>query len=348
MNKKIAVLIGGRPQIIKAYPLLEELFNRRIAFFSIYSGQQFSKELFGDLFTELAITKPQYNLNLNQKNRSLEKMIDKISKVLCKEKPKVLVTFGDMDTTLAGAIAAYQTKTPLAHIEAGIRSGNKMMKEENNRIITDQLSSLLFIPNELAKQNLKSENILAKNNDKPSINNPLIINCGDIMQETLERLLKEIKLNKTKASHALLTIHRAENTDTKEKLIQLLKYVSNNTKQTRKIIFPVHPRIKKMLKKIKLPKKFILLKPAGYREMVRYVINSKIVFTDSGGLQKEACWLGRPCIVLRDETEWPQLIKARRAILYRDYKNIDQLKPQFEQLKLGVSRKIVDILNKDF
>jgi UDP-GlcNAc3NAcA epimerase len=336
MNKRIAILVGGRPQIIKAFPLLRELSNiNNVDFFLINSGQHYSPELSQRFFKELKIKKAYYNLKLpaNSPIDQIAHIVRWMEKILTSEKPDCLILFGDMNTTLAGAIAASKSKIPIVHVEAGIRSGNIRMPEERNRIITDHLSRVLAAPNKEVKQNLREEGI---GNKKQKI-----IFSGDIMLEAMNLILKNIK-NIKPSNSALLTIHRAENTQEIKHLKNLLKFVESKSIGYDKIIFPIHPRTKKILKDFSFSEKFKIIKPVAYKKLIKLCLQSKIIFTDSGGLQKEACWLAKPCVILRDETEWPELIKTKRAVLYKNYHKKFKFNLEVEKSLINTPKKILE------
>ncbi len=266
-----------------------------------------------------------------------------MEEILNNEKPDIVLVYGDTNSTLGGALAAGKLHIPLAHIEAGLRSYNKHMPEEINRILTDHLSTLLFCPSETAVKNLTKDgvkNILNNGaliplyyfNQAGSIiagkNNPIVINVGDVMSDALlyaveitekrSKILELLQLDGT--DYYLLTLHRAESTDSLENFEALIDFV-NNISASKTIIFPIHPRAKKVYEKIK--KKFSenirIIEPVGYFDMLMLLKNSYLIMTDSGGMQKEAYWLKIPCITLRNETEWIETLHSGWNVLYKNY-----------------------------
>ncbi|MGB9638596.1 MAG: UDP-N-acetyl glucosamine 2-epimerase, partial [bacterium] len=290
-----------------------------------------------------------YNLVSNQGEQTAL-MIKKIEEILLKINPDLVIVYGDTNSTLAASIVSSKLKIPIAHIESGLRSYNKLMPEEINRILTDNISTLLFCPTKNAIKNLKKEGIKnlipslisyqkinKLNFKKYNINNPLAINVGDIMYDLLNLIIKEIKkkynkidilkkLNILPLEYILLTIHRQENTENTELLKELLIFVKNVSKiYNKKIIFPIHPRTKKILNNIKnlnqILNDFVIIDPLKYTDNIFLVLNSFMVLTDSGGLQKEAYLLKVPTITLRNETEWIETLKNNFNILYKDFIN---------------------------
>jgi len=343
--KKIAIIIGGRPQIIKSYPLLLEIKKTRsIKPITLYSGQHYTKSLSHNLVRDLDLDNLDFVIDSKKKTGQelISLIIFEIDQIFTKLRPDATVVFGDMDTTLAGAIASIKKNIPVVHVEAGIRSFNVNMKEEQNRIITDHLSRILIVPNKIAVQNLNREGIVSSSNLKKS-NSKIIIEAGDIMLESLLGITPP-KLPDVK-DLALLTIHRAQNTQSTKQIKKIINHVVKNTKAD-KIIFPVHPRTSKMLAGEILDKKIQMIAPLAYEKLIKILLQSKMVFTDSGGLQKEACWLGKPCVVLRDETEWPDLIEARRAVLMNDFSPAFKFNSSIETKNPYTASKIVQTIER--
>ena len=303
---KLVTIIGARPQFIKAAAL-----SRKIAEYNnineiiVHTGQHFDTNMSDIFFEEMDIPKPNYNLNINTLSHGAMtgKMLEEIEKVLIKEKPDWVLIYGDTNSTIAGALAAKKLHIKVAHVEAGLRSFNMNMPEEINRILTDRISDILFCPTYTAVKNLLNEgydNIKCK-----------IAKSGDIMQDTaIFYSSKEQKPNIDLPDNFILaTIHRAENTDNKERLSEILSALNEISQET-PIILPLHPRTAKIIKNSELDtKNLTITEPVGYLEMVYMLNRCKLVMTDSGGLQKEAFFFKKPCITLRDETEWVELVK---------------------------------------
>jgi UDP-GlcNAc3NAcA epimerase len=311
---KIITIIGARPQFIKAAPISRELRKNHQELI-IHTGQHYDENMSKIFFDELHIPKPDFNLGVGSGNHGEQtgKMLIEIEKILVEENPDFLLVYGDTNSTLAGALAAAKIHIPVIHIEAGLRSFNKNMPEEINRIMTDHVSEYLFCPTETAIGNLKNENI--RNN---------VYNVGDVMYDAVlyNRDIAESKsdiLRKnslTKKQYHLITIHRAENTDSESKLKNIL-YALSQINETK--VWPLHPRTKSKLNEYNLNLEdipnLIVIDPIGYLDMLKLVKNAKKVITDSGGVQKEAYFLQVPCITIREQTEWVETLKDEANIL---------------------------------
>jgi len=309
---KILTILGARPQFIKAaafsraiknYPNIKEVI--------VHTGQHYDQNMSDIFFQEMDIPTPQYQLNTGGKTHGAMtgQQLEQIEDILILENPDIVLVYGDTNSTLAGALAAVKLHIPVAHVEAGLRSYNRQMPEEINRILTDQISSYLFVPSIKSKQNLINEGI---SEDK-------IFIVGDIMYDASifykEKMIKpnwfdELKLR----SYALCTIHRAENTDDIKKLKGIFKGLSDSGKD---IILPLHPRTLKKIEEhnITIASNINIVQPVGYLEMIWLEVNSDLVITDSGGVQKEAYFHNKFCITLRDETEWVELVEAGLNVL---------------------------------
>lgn len=335
---KIVTIIGARPQIIKAAALsraIKKKFSDKITEVIVHTGQHYDENMSQVFFTEMGIPTPDYNLNAGSgtHGKQTAAMISGIEEVLLKETPNALVLYGDTNSTLAGGIAASKLHIPVVHIEAGLRSFNKKMPEEVNRIMCDHVSTLLFSPTKAGIKNLIKEGFKQNNLPPYSSDNPKIYHCGDVMYdnslffsdvaETKTNLIQELKLISGK--YILATIHRNNNTDEPERLNALFN--SLNTiceKEGLDIVLPLHPRTSKLLsqnlnnelyEKIKENSRFKLIAPASFFEMIVLEKNAALVMTDSGGVQKEAFFFKKPCIILRSETEWVELVEAGSAIV---------------------------------
>ena len=315
--KKIVTILGARPQFVKAavlsrviskHALLEEVI--------VHTGQHYDSNMSAVFFSEMQIPSPKYNLNINGVGHGAMtgQMLEKIEQVLLTEKPDAVVVYGDTNSTLAGALAAQKLQIKVIHIEAGLRSYNMEMPEEVNRILTDRISSLLLCPTDTAIENLRKEGFDAL---------PIQIeNCGDIMKDAVgyysqfsqEKSSLIGELNLTPNEFVLATIHRQENTDSIEKLESIFKGLSEIHK-TKQVVLPLHPRTKKILEKHHLEFPVTFIEPVGYFDMLELLKNCALVVTDSGGLQKEAFFNKKHCIVAREQTEWVELVEHNFAKL---------------------------------
>lgn len=314
---KIYTILGARPQFIKASIFSKLLKDNTglIDEFIIHTGQHYDSNMSEIFFSSLQIPKPAFNLGIGggSHGENTGMMLMEIEKLLIKDRPDAVLVYGDTDSTLAGALAASKLHIPVIHIEAGLRSFNKRMPEEQNRIITDNLSSLLFAPTEIAVQNLYKEGF--ENNSVFLVGDVMYdatLYFGKIAAENENEVLNRFKLNKEE--YHLLTIHREENTNDPILLQEILEAFEVKNVP---VVLPLHPRTRKRIKdySIYLPSNLIIIEPVGYLEMLTLLKNAKFVFTDSGGIQKEAYFLGRPCFTLRNETEWIELVKCGANIL---------------------------------
>ena len=310
MGLNIVSIVGARPQFIKLAPLSKVLREEGFKETIVHTGQHYDDNMSDIFFKELEISEPDYNLGIGSGSHGEQtgKMLIAIEEVLMKRKPDLVIVYGDTNSTLAGALASSKLHIKLAHVEAGLRSFNKMMPEEINRIVTDHLSDILFCPTETAVKNLEKEGITKG-----------VYLVGDIMFDALmyfsrmseekSKILQNLKLNPKE--YYLLTIHRAENTDNYDRLKNILLAIAQFR---RKAVFPIHPRTRSRIKEFNLDKyldneNILLIDPVGYLDMISLEKNAFAIFTDSGGVQKEAFWLRVPCITLRDETEWIETVK---------------------------------------
>lgn len=313
---KIGIILGTRPEIIKLSPIIRECQKRKINFFILHTNQHYSNNMDKIFFDELELPQPKYNLKITSSNHGdmTGKQIIEIEKILINEKPSWIIVQGDTNTVMAGAIAASKIGIKITHVEAGLRSYDREMPEEINRIVTDHISDLLFTPTK------KQANIL----DKEGIDKNKIIVTGntivDAVYQNIKLLKKHPELNHyQKEKYYLLTSHRPSNVDNKENLKQIINSVTQLAKENQvKIIFPIHPRTQKNLNKfkIKIDKKIIdLIEPVGYLQMLALIQNTQLVLTDSGGIQEEACILKIPSLTLRENTERPETIEVGASIL---------------------------------
>ena len=324
VSMKISIILGTRPEIIKLSPIIRILENSGEDWHIIHTNQHYSENMDKIFFKELNLPNPKYNLNIGSGTHGEQtgKMLIKIEKVLLNEKPDVVVVQGDTNTVLAGALVASKLKIDIAHVEAGLRSFDRAMPEEINRVLTDHLSSYLFAPTEIAKNNLIREGI-----DKEKI----FVVGNTIVDATLQNLRiaeKKDFLNGIDNDYFLLTLHRAENVDNKDRLKDIIDALFEMIEIYKKpIIFPIHPRTKKRLKefnlfeRLKSNKNIEIIEPVGYLEFLMLEKNAKLILTDSGGVQEEACILKVPCVTLRDSTERPETVEVGANILVGSDKN---------------------------
>lgn len=304
---KIITVVGARPQFIKAAPLSKKI-REKCTEKIIHTGQHYDENMSQVFFEEMGIPKPDFNLGVGSGNHGYQtgNMLIKIEDILTEEKPDVLLVYGDTNSTLAGALAASKLLIPVAHVEAGLRSFNMAMPEEQNRILTDHISNWLFAPTETAVRNLNNEGIRRN-----------VYNAGDVMYDAIlhfsgiarnkSTILEKLGLNSN--GYVLATIHRAENTNDINRLKNIIG-AFNECGQ--KIVLPLHPRTKKYIQNygLKFGDNVGIIEPVGYLDMVMLESSSKKIVTDSGGVQKEAFFLSKPCITLRDETEWVETVKS--------------------------------------
>lgn len=323
---KILTVLGARPQFIKAGSVSREIAqHKELQEIIVHTGQHYDANMSNIFFEQMKIPKPDYFLGVGGKTHAAMtgQMMEKIEKVAMEKKPDLILVYGDTNSTLAGALVASKLHIKLVHVEAGLRSFNMQMPEEINRILTDRLSQILFCPTDMAVQNLEKEGFSNFAVD--------IIKNGDVMQDGAmfyKSLARKPNVS-IKEDFVLCTVHRAENTDNEERIKNIFKALSLIAKEM-EIVVPIHPRTEKILKQFDIPTDDLtIIEPVGYLEMVWLIDNCKIVITDSGGLQKEAFFFQKPCITLRDETEWVELVENNFNILcgsnidtiYNSYKN---------------------------
>lgn len=315
---KILTIIGARPQFIKAAALSTKIKEfKDIEEIIVHTGQHYDPKMSQVFFEELKIPKPKYRLEAGGKSHGAMTgyLLTEIEKILQAEQPNYVLVYGDTNSTLAGALAASKLHIPLVHVEAGLRSHNMKMPEEVNRIVTDRLSTHLFCPTESA-----FENLIVEGYKHFDVNFQIV---GDIMYDVslmFQKFLPEETPLKT--PYILSTIHRAENTDNQENLILIIDQL-NIIAEEIKIVLPIHPRTKNVIQKlnIELSDNLIVLDPLPYLDFMHYLKFCEFVFSDSGGLQKEAYFMQKNCFVLRNETEWVELIKSRNNVLVPITKN---------------------------
>ena len=347
---KIISVVGARPQFIKLAILSKELRENHNEII-IHTGQHYDDNMSKYFFEEMQIAKPDYNLNIGSGSHGKQtaEMLIGLEDIFLHQKPDVVITFGDTNTTLATGLAATKLNIPVAHVEAGLRSHNREMPEEINRILTDHISDYLFAPTLTAMENIKIENLYGK---------PFLV--GDVMYDSLlyygkiaeqkSRILKNLKLRQKE--YILLTLHRPYNVDN----IHKLQNIFSALKQTKKfIVLPVHPRSRKMIERTNtiIPENISIIEPLGYLDFIFLQKHSEKIITDSGGIQKEAYLNGIPCITIRPETEWIETVKAGWNVLVGDKKdqlieNCLHFKPSHNRPRYfgdgNSSKKIISIL----
>jgi UDP-GlcNAc3NAcA epimerase len=344
---KIVTIVGARPQFIKAATVSRAIlaFNRKhrssghsrskkhIREILVHTGQHYDYLMDKVFFEELRLPKPDYHLGVGSGSHGKQTglMLERIEAVVNKEKPGIVVVYGDTNSTLAGALAAAKLRIPVAHVEAGLRSYNRAMPEEINRLITDHLSTILFCPTTQAVRNLLQEGIKDRKRK-------VVKKVGDVMHDSIlyysklaekkSTILKDLNLFSHKDSpipqsairipnYYLATLHRAENTDNPNRLKSILKALNEIGKDV-PVILPLHPRTKKMIEAhhlLRETKGIKLIDPVSYLDMLKLEKNAKAILTDSGGVQKEAYWFRVPCFTLREETEWVETIQSRWNVL---------------------------------
>ena len=385
---KICTIIGARPQFIKAAAVSRAIaaHNREVSRLTpnpsllteiiIHTGQHYDDDMSAVFFRELEIPNPAYNLGIGSGGHGTQtgQMLAGIEDILLKEKPDWVLIYGDTNSTLAGALAASKLHIPIAHVEAGLRSFNRRMPEEINRVMADHLSTLLFCPSQTAVDNLRAEGIpspltsdplprtCASQIPHPSPFTPHVLIVGDVMADAFQfaaakvsqklDVLQRFKIEEKR--YYLATIHRAENTDDEQRLYNIMNAFSKIA-ENEIVILPLHPRTKKILSdKISTFNPALrIIDPVGYFDIVVLQKSALMILTDSGGMQKEAYWSKVPCITLRDETEWVETVETGWNVLAgADYDRIiqavDTMKPYMEQPPLygdgHAAEKIIEAL----
>lgn len=323
----IITVVGARPQFVKAATVSRAIQKRNqqnsildIEEKIIHTGQHYDANMSDIFFDEMQIPKPAFTLGIGGGSHGsmTGQQIEKIEEILLDEKPDCVLVYGDTNSTLAGALAAAKLYIPVHHVEAGLRSFNMQMPEEVNRILTDNVSSKLFCPTETAIQNLMNEGFEKRDCE--------ILNVGDVMFDAAmfyaPQSTKPATLASSTEPFSLVTIHRAENTDNLERLTSIIEALNEIAKDST-VICPLHPRTQKTIESSGMEFNATILQPVGYFEMIWLLQNCSTVLTDSGGLQKEAYFFNKPCITMRDQTEWVELVKAgANTLVGADQKSI--------------------------
>jgi UDP-N-acetylglucosamine 2-epimerase (non-hydrolysing) len=331
MSKKIMFLVGTRPEFIKVAPIMRLLQKENTPYVFVHSNQHYSEEMDKKIIQDLSLRVQDYNLDIKSgpHGEQTGKIMERFEKVCLEVNPSMVLVHGDTNTTLAGALVAAKLHIPVGHIEAGLRSFDMNMPEEINRVLVDRISDLLFAPTGLAKENLLKDGV-AEN--KIVVTGNTVVDAlyqhSDISEKS--KVLEENKIEKD--GYIVVTAHRPENVDSKdrlEKLFTLLEHASN--KLHKKIIFPIHPRTRKNLGafSVKIPEQITLINPVGYIDMLSLLKNATLIMTDSGGIQEEAYILKKPAVTLRDSTERPETLTAN-FIVDNSIEKFDQAWSSFE------------------
>jgi len=330
---KIVTIVGARPQFIKCAPVSREIRKVHEEIL-VHTGQHYDPEMSDIFFEELRIPKPDYNLGVGSgpHGKQTGEILMGVEEVLLKEKPGLVIVYGDTNSTLAGALAAAKLHIPVAHVEAGLRSFDRTMPEEINRVVTDHISDLLFCPTETSVKNLAAEGVTKG-----------VHLVGDVMADALafnrgiaekkSRILETLGL--VGKEYCVMTVHRPSNTDSRQNLTSIIRAVGEGGVA---VVFPIHPRTRKYLQEYglldRLPSNIVITEPLGYLDMIRLIAGARKILTDSGGMQKEAYMLGVPCITLRQNTEWVETVNAGWNVLVEaDTSKINQAIRCFEPLQ---------------
>lgn len=335
---KILTIIGARPQFIKAGALSRTIRNHyqnQIEEIIVHTGQHYDKKLSSVFFNELDIPEEKYNLKIGSGSHAEQtaKMLIEIEKVTIKENPNAILVYGDTNSTLAACLVGIKLDINVIHVEAGVRSYNKKFPEEVNRLICDHMSSVLFVPSDAGLESLGMENfnLEYKSGNKVNASNPAVFRCGDIMYDNTLYFKDRIgssgisvfeKYKTPKEDYILATMHRPSNVDefgTLESILRAFNTIINDYNKS--IVLPLHPRTKSKLEEMPslqellLNERLFIIEPISFLEMIEFEQNTDLVITDSGGVQKEAYFLNKPCLIMLDETPWPELVESGNALL---------------------------------
>lgn len=359
---KTTIILGTRPEIIKMSPIIHACQKMNIDFFILHTGQHYNKNMDRDFFDELELPAPKYNLSIsNQPHRKqVGLMVREISKVFKIEKPDVIIVQGDTISALAGALAAKNLGIKIAHHEAGLRSHDPSMLEETNRVTTDHISDFLFAPTKNAVENLIEEGY---NAEQIFFTGNTIVDVVKDYREIAELKSKILeKLNLNPKEYFLFTAHRSETVDKKETCLLLIDCLNKLVDEfpNYRIVYPVHPRTLKMIKgfNLEIPQKILITQPLPFFDFIRLQSNSKLVITDSGGIQEESCILNIPCVTIRENTERPETVENGMNILvgldvYKLTAKVREMlnkKIEWKELfgEYGAGERIVSLLQSSF
>ncbi|MDJ0663418.1 MAG: UDP-N-acetylglucosamine 2-epimerase (non-hydrolyzing) [Acidimicrobiia bacterium] len=308
MSLRTLTVVGARPEFVQTAPLAREIARREgISGGLVHTGQHYDYEMSELFFSQLELPEPLYHLGIGSASHGVQTgaMLTELDRVYLTERPEIVITHGDTNSTLAAALSAAKLGITVAHVEAGLRSWNRLMPEELNRVVTDHLADLLFCPSETSVANLQREGITSG-----------VFMVGDLMRDSLEWTMRTVSAAETMRDHGLLpgkyffaTIHRAENTDDRERLTAILAGLGR-VARTHPVILPAHPRTRPLIRAAGVPGGIRVIDPVGHSEAMALAQQAAAVLTDSGGLQKEVYWLETPCVTIRDETEWVETVDA--------------------------------------
>lgn len=313
----LGIILGTRPEIIKMSPIIRECEQKGIEYFILHTGQHYSYEMDRTFFDELELPEPKYNLDVGSGTHAEQssRIMVGIEKILLEENPDIVLVQGDTNTVLAGALTAVKLHIPIGHIEAGLRSYDRRMPEEINRVIADHMSDFLFAPTDTALQNLRKEGI---DDSKIFVTGNTIVDAlFQNMKIAQSRSTLLQKLNLTKGQYLIVTAHRSENVDDKHILYRLISGIRKVQEIFKfPVIFPMHPRTQKMMKEFGISTQGItILDPVGYLDFLKLEAHARLILSDSGGVQEEACILRVPCVTLRENTERPETVEVGANIL---------------------------------
>ncbi|MGM0582486.1 MAG: non-hydrolyzing UDP-N-acetylglucosamine 2-epimerase [Bacteroidota bacterium] len=328
-------IVGTRPNFMKLAPLHAELNSRKIEQKIIHTGQHYDDKMYEVFFKQLEIPTPDYNLGVGSLSHAYQtaEMMIRIEEVFLRERPDMIVVYGDVNSTIAGALVASKMGIKIAHIEAGLRSFDRTMPEEINRIVTDSISDYYFTPSEDANQHLKNEGVDSNN----------VYLVGNIMIDTMVKFMPQIDASKKAVDlekYVLCTLHRPSNVEDQEALIKLISILAD-VSETIEIIFPLHPRTRKKLTQIGIDinkfDRIHFIEPLGYFEFIKLQKEAKVVITDSGGIQEESTFLNVPCLTLRENTERPITItEGTNQLIGYDYEKLKSSIRQILNNKISV------------
>lgn len=337
-RKKIITIVGARPQIIKSSAIsraVQNVFSEQLEELIVHTGQHYDENMSKVFFEEMNIPTPHFNLQVGSGSHGQQtaKMLEGLEKIFLEEKPDGVIVYGDTNSTIAGALAAAKIYIPVIHIEAGLRSFNKAMPEELNRISCDHMSTLLFTPTETGLTNLSNEGFNLEHKPKATIDAPNVYHCGDIMYDNSLHFAKVAdqfssimeKEQLTANEFVLMTVHRDTNTDIAENLEAIFSAVDQISEEHKlTFVLPLHPRTKhkmetqlspELFRKVKDSRWIKIIDPVGFMDIIVLEKNARMVVTDSGGLQKESFFFEKPCVILREQTEWTEIVENGNAIL---------------------------------
>ncbi len=338
MKKKIITIVGARPQIIKSSAIsraIKNHFSEELEEIIVHTGQHYDENMSAVFFEEMGIPQPNYNLQVGSGSHGVQtaRMLEGLEEIYQKEQPDAVLVYGDTNSTIAGALAAIKIHIPVVHVEAGLRSFNKRMPEEVNRIACDHMSTLLFTPTITGSDNLTKEGFTTIEGQKASADHPKVYHCGDVMydnslyfsevSDSKSEILSQLGIASNK--YVLVTIHRDSNTDIAENMENIFAALSQIQEETGlAIVLPIHPRTKHKMKdqlsqglfeKVNGNSNFKIVPPAGFLDIIALEKNARLIITDSGGLQKEAFFFKKPCVILRPQTEWVEIVDNGNALL---------------------------------